>query len=129
MPHEVAARRKRKEWAQFLGLGAALIAVSLVAGLSPLAGEVSSALLVPLVLVPAALLLAVFARMIREMGELERRIVSQALALAFIVTCAAMIAYPFLEALAVPRLRPQTVCALLVGSFGVGIGIFSRRYE
>jgi hypothetical protein len=40
-----------------------------------------------------------------------------------------MFAYPFLEGLGLPALRPQTVAFLLVASFAVGIERFSRRYQ
>jgi len=50
-------------------------------------------------------------------------------ALSFIVTIAAMFAYPFLEGLGLPALRPQTVALVLVTSFSVGVGLFSRRYD
>jgi hypothetical protein len=65
----------------------------------------------------------------RDLGELERRIVSEALALSFIATISAMFAYPFLERLGLPPLRPQTVAFVLVASFAVGIERFSRRYQ
>jgi hypothetical protein len=40
-----------------------------------------------------------------------------------------MFACPFLERIGIPALRPQTVAFVLVGSFGVGVALFSRRYE
>jgi hypothetical protein len=47
----------------------------------------------------------------------------------FVVTIAAMSAYPFLEGVGLPPLRPQTVAFVLVSSFAVGIERFSRRYQ
>jgi hypothetical protein len=40
-----------------------------------------------------------------------------------------MFAYPFLEGVGLPPLRPQTVAFVLVSSFAVGIERFSRRYQ
>jgi hypothetical protein len=67
--------------------------------------------------------------MLRDLGELERRIVSESLALSFIATISAMLAYPFLEGLGLPPLAPQTVGFVLVASFAVGIERFSRSYQ
>lgn len=86
-------------------------------------------MLVGAVAAAAGPLIAVFGGMLRGLGELERRIAAEALALSFVVTIAAMVAYPFLEAVGVPPLRPQTVAFVLVASFAVGIHFFSRRYE
>jgi hypothetical protein len=90
---------------------------------------ISPALLIAAVLAAAGPLVAVFRAMVRDLGELERRIVSEALAFSFIATISAMFAYPFLEGLGLPRLAPQTVAFVLVTSFAVGIERFSRRYQ
>jgi hypothetical protein len=116
-------------WVEFLAVAAALGAISFVTGLSAVIRMVSPAVLVAGVLAGAVPLIAVFVGMLRDLGELERRIISEALTLAFVATIAAMFAYPFLEALGLPRLRPQTVAFVLVSSFAVGIAISSRRYE
>lgn len=121
--------RGRKNWIQFVGVAAGLFVVSLVAGSSAVTGAISPALLIAVVLGAAGLLIAVFVGMLRDLGELERRIVSEALALAFVATIAAMFAYPFLEVIGLPPLRPQTVAFVLVSSFGVGIERSSRRYQ
>lgn len=129
MAREISISRGRKNWIEFVGVAAGLFVVSLVAGLPAVTGAVSPALLIAAVLGAAGVLIAVFVGMLRDLGELERRIISEALALAFVLTLAAMFAWPFLESLGIARLRPQMVCALLVGSFAAGVGFFSRRYE
>jgi hypothetical protein len=121
--------RNRKGWFQFLGVAGALLAISIAAGLPAITRTISPALLVAAVLAAAGPLVAVFGGMLRDLGELERRIVSEALALSFITTISAMFAYPFLEGLGLPPLRPQTVAFVLVASFAVGIERFSRRYQ
>jgi hypothetical protein len=110
-------------------VSAGLALVSLVAGLPAVTRAVSPALLVAAVLAAAGPLIAVFVGMLRDLGELERRIVSEALALSFIATISAMFAYPFLEGIGLPPLRPQVVAFVLVTSFAVGIERFSRRYQ
>jgi hypothetical protein len=127
--HETTLSRTRKDWIQFLAIAAALLAISIVAGLPAITRAVSPALLVAAVLAAAGPLVAIFGGMLRDLGELERRIVSEALALSFIVTISAMFAYPFLEGLGFPHLRPQIVAFVLVASFGAGIERFSRRYQ
>ena len=129
MAHESTTSRSRRSWIQFLGVAAGLLVVSLVAGLPAVTDGVSPALLVAFVAGAAGLLIAVFVGMVRDLGELERRIVSEALTLAFVATIAAMFAYPFLEGIGLPPLRPQTVAFVLVSSFGVGIERSSRRYQ
>jgi divalent metal cation (Fe/Co/Zn/Cd) transporter len=117
----------RRDWLRLLGATAVFLLVSAFAGfLRP-----SSRWLLPVALfslVPVAVVVATIVRMLRRTDELARRVASEALALSF-VTLAAMLAYPFLETLGLPALRPQMVCAVLVGSFSAGIAIFSRRYE
>jgi hypothetical protein len=129
MAREITLPRHRRGWNQFLAIAAALLAISIAAGLPAVTRAVSPALLVGAVLSAAGLLIAVFVGMLRDLGELERRIISEALALSFVATISAMFAYPFLEDLGLPSLRPQVVTFLLVASFAVGIERFSRRYQ
>lgn len=127
MAEDTAVSSGRRNWAQFLAVAAGLVVISLVSGLA--ARAVSPAVLVGAVVAASGLLFAVFGRMLRDLGELERRIVSEALALSFIATISAMFAYPFLETLGLPALRPQMVAFVLVASFAVGIERSSRRYR
>lgn len=129
MASETALSRRRKDWIQFLAIAGALLAISLVAGLPAVTRAISPAILIAAVVAAAGPLIAVFGGMLRDLGELERRIVSEALSLAFVATLAAMFAYPFLERIGIPALRPQTVAFVLVASFAVGIERFSRRYQ
>jgi hypothetical protein len=129
MAREVVAPRRRKNWIEFVGVAACLLAISLVAGLPAVTRTVSPAVLIAAVLAAAGSLIAVFGGMLRDLDELERRIVAEALALSFVVTIAAMFAYPFFEGVGLPPLRPQTVAFVLVSSFAVGVERFSRRYQ
>jgi hypothetical protein len=121
--------RRRRDWIQFLGVAAGLLVISFVAGLPGVARAVSPGLLIAAVVGAAGLLIAVFVGMLRDLDELERRIVAEALALSFVVTLGAMLAFPFLESVGFPALRPQVVAFVLVTSFSVGVALFSRRYE
>jgi peptidoglycan/LPS O-acetylase OafA/YrhL len=129
MAREVVASRRRKNWIEFVGVAACLLAISLVAGLPAVTRAVPPGVLIAAVLAAAGSLIAVFGGMLRDLDELERRIAAEALALSFVVTIAAMSAYPFLEGVGLPPLRPQTVAFVLVSSFAVGIERFSRRYQ
>jgi hypothetical protein len=126
---ESISPRGRKSWIEFLGVAAGLAVVSLVTGLPAVTRAVSPGVLIAVVLGAAGILIAVFIGMLRDLGELERRIVSEALALAFVITLGAMLAFPFLESVGFPALRPQTVTFVLVSLFAVGIELFSRRYQ
>ncbi len=82
-----------------------------------------------LLLVPAAILIWAFIRSIRRADELQRKILFEALALAFIVQFATAIVYAFLEGLDVRRPPSILWASLLVISWSVGLAIASRRYE
>jgi hypothetical protein len=129
MTREITVPRRRRDWIQFSGVAVGLLVISLIAGLPAVTRAVSPAMLIAAVLGAAGILIALFVGMLRDLDELERRIAAEALALSFVVTIAAMFAYPFLEGLGLPALRPQTVAFLLVASFAVGIERFSRRYQ
>lgn len=121
--------RRRGHWTSFLGVAVGLFVVSVLAGLPAVTRTVSPPMLVAAVLAAAGTLTALFVGMLRDSDELERRIVAEALAVSFVVTIAAMFAYPFLEGLGFPPLRPQAVAFVLVASFAVGIERSSRRYR
>ena len=129
MAEEIAVPEKRRHWTSFLGVAVGLLAISIVAGLPAVTRAVSPAMLIASVLAAAGILSALFVAMLKDSDELERRIAAEALALSFVVTIAAMFAYPFLEGLSLPPLRPQTVAFVLVGSFAVGLERSSRRYR
>lgn len=116
-------------WFELLAVAAALLALSFVAWHPAVARAIQPALLIAAVVAAAGPLIAIFGGMLRDLGELERRIVSEALCLAFVATLSAMFAYPFLEGLGLPALRPQIVAFVLVSSFGVGVALFSRSYQ
>jgi hypothetical protein len=120
--------RRQEHWTLYLG-GA--LAVAMLYGLEEAVdrGSVADVALALLPLLPAGLVVWAFFRMLRQADELQRRILSQALAFAFTVTFAASFTWAFLEGLGLPRARAILWCALLVISWAIGIGIFSRRYD
>jgi len=129
MAQGITILRRHRDWSSFLGVAVGLLVISIVAGLPAVTRVVSPALLIAGVLAAGGILGALFVSMLKDSDELERRIASEALALSFVVTIAAMFAYPFLEGLGFPPLRPQTVAFVLVSSFAVGIERFARRYR
>ena len=96
----------------------------------PLAlGTVLETPLVLLPLLPAAVTVWAFLRMVRQTDELERRINYQALALAFGVTFAASLLWSVLEDVGLPRVSSFWWWLLLAISWAVGLSIYSRRYR
>ncbi len=120
--------RRRDSWA--LSLGAALLCIVFYkAGrnrpeLAPI--ELPLAILL---LAPAALLVWAFVRQVRRADELERKILFQALAFAFVIEFSAAIVYALLEGMDVPRPPSILWASLLVLSWAAGLGLFARRYE
>ena len=129
MAQGIAVPEKRRHWTSFLGVAVGLLVVSILAGLPAVTRTVSPPMLIAGVFATAGVLCALFIGMLRDLDELERRIAVEALALSFVATSAAMFAYPFLEGLGFPPLRPQTVAFVLVASFVAGIERSSRRYR
>lgn len=80
-------------------------------------------------LAPAALLVWALVGNIRRADELERRILLEALAIAFVVEFTVAIVYAFLEGLGVSRPPSILWASLLVISWSVGLAIRSAHYE
>lgn len=119
--------RRGENWALYLG---ATLVASMLTSLIGFAGSSAAGVAVALLpLAPAVLVILAFVRMVRQADELQRHILHRALAFAFTVAVSASMAWGVLEAAGLPRLRAVVWCALLVISFAVGLGIFSRRYE
>lgn len=120
--------RRREDWAFYL---AAAIFFILLYKLGKYRPEISSIEL-PLAifaLTPAALLIWAFVRQIRRADELQRRILFEALTVAFVVQFAAAIVYAFLESAGVPRPPSILWASLLVASWSVALAVSARRYE
>lgn len=129
MAEAITVPPQRRHWISFLGVAVGLLVISIIAGLPAVNRAVSPAMRIAAILTAAGILSALFVGMLRDLKGLECRIAAEALALSFVVTIAAMFAYPFLEGLGLPPLRPQMVAFVLVSSFVVGIERFSRRYQ
>lgn len=120
--------RRREDWTLYFAAGLLFILFYRVGRNRPELSALELPLAV-LLLVPAALLIWAFVRSIRRADELQRRILFEALALAFIVQLAASIVFAFLEGLDVRRPPSILWASLLVISWSVGLAIASRRYE
>ena len=120
--------RRRDSWVLYLGAALLFVLLYKAGNNRPEIAPIELPLAI-LMLLPAGLLVWAFVRQVRQADELERRILFQALALAFVVEFAAAIGYAFLEGLDAPRPPSIMWAALLVMSWAVGLGIFSRRYE
>jgi hypothetical protein len=120
--------RRRDSWALYLGAALLFILLYKTGRHRPELAALELPLAI-LLLLPAGLLVWAFVRQVRQADELERRILLQALAFAFVVEFTVAIGYAFLEGLDVPRPPSILWASLLVMSWAVGLGIFSRRYE
>ena len=120
--------RRRDSWALYLGAALLFVLLYKAGNNRPDLVPIELPLAI-LTLLPAGLLIWAFLRQVRQADELERRILFQALALAFVVEFIVAIVYAFLEGLDVPRPPSILWASLLVLSWAVGLGIFSRRYE
>ncbi|HEY4230804.1 MAG TPA: hypothetical protein VGO79_11570 [Thermoanaerobaculia bacterium] len=120
--------RSRESWALYLGAALLFILLYKIGNNRPELAPVELPLAIFLLL-PAALLVWAFLRQVRRADELERRILFQALAFAFVVEFTVAIAYALLEGMDVPRPPSILWASLLVMSWAVGLGIFQRRYQ
>ncbi|HEY1252381.1 MAG TPA: hypothetical protein VGH97_14460 [Thermoanaerobaculia bacterium] len=120
--------RRRESWALYLGAALLFILFYKIADNRPELSPIELPLAI-LLLLPAGLLVWTFVRQIRGADELERRILFQALAFAFVVEFSVAIVYALLEGVDVPRPPSILWASLLVMSWAVGLGIFHRRYQ
>jgi hypothetical protein len=120
--------RRGDYWAMFLGGGVAFLCFFQF-GKAPLAaGTVLEKPLVLIPLVPAALTIWAFLKMVRNTDELQRRILYKALSVGFVVTFIATLTYSVLEDLGLPHVSAVWWWAVLVLSWIAGLAISSRRY-
>ncbi|MDQ2970934.1 MAG: hypothetical protein M3R62_02115 [Acidobacteriota bacterium] len=80
-------------------------------------------------LIPAALFVWSNVRMIRRADELQRRIVYEALAFAYIVTLSAALLGAALQSAGLPRWNWIWIAGVLVFSWSLGLVIARRRYR
>jgi len=80
-------------------------------------------------LLPAGVLLWSCIRMVRRADELQRRIVYEALAFAFVTTLSVTVAGAFLEAAGLPALGWIWIAGVLVVSWVIGLMAARRRYR
>ena len=124
----VALLRMKEEWMLYLGAAFLFILLYKSVRYRPEIAPVELPLALFL-LVPAALFLTTFLRRIRHADELERRILGEALAIAFAIALAATLLYATGEgALRFPRIDAAWWSALLVASCSVGLIVARHRY-
>jgi len=124
----VALLRRPEEWMLYLGAAFLLILLQKSVRYRP---EIAAAEL-PLALfafIPAALLLIHFVRRLRSTDELERRILGEALGIAFAIEFAGTVLYGLGEGTAgLPRTSAIWWSALLVAAWSAGLAIARARY-
>jgi hypothetical protein len=119
--------RRRESWALYLGAALLFVLTYRLGNRRPEIAPLELPLAI-LLLAPAALLIWAFVRQVRGADELQRRILLEALAIAFAVEFTAAIAFALLESFDVPRPPSVLWAALLVMSWSVGLAVASRRY-
>jgi len=80
-------------------------------------------------IIPSAFALWAFLRFFRGLDELQRRIQLEAVAFSFLATCFVTLTWAFQQNAGLPRFDVSWVAPLLIGLWGVGVGIAKRRYE
>jgi hypothetical protein len=85
--------------------------------------------MVLLPLLPAGVLLWSYVRMFRRADELQRRIVYEALAFAFVATLSVTLAGAFLQSAGLPTFGWIWIAGVLVVSWTVGLVAANRRYR
>ena len=85
--------------------------------------------MVLLPLLPAGVLLWSYIRMFRRADELQRRIVYEALAIAFVATLSVTLTGAFLQSAGLPTFGWIWIAGVLVVSWTVGLVLASRRYR
>jgi hypothetical protein len=110
----------------------ALYAIVIVVSVALLKAQPHAAWRVPVALapvVPAALGVAAFVRLLGRMDDLQRRIQLEALGLAFGATSILTFAYGFLEGVGFPHLSWIWIFPFMVALWGLGLAVASWRYR
>lgn len=120
--------RSRDHWALYMGAALLFILFYTLGKYRPELAPIELPLAI-LCLAPAGILIWALIRQIRQADELERRILYEALAVAFVVQFVAAIVYALLEGMGVARPPSILWASLLVMSWSVGLAVSSRRYS
>ena len=86
-----------------------------------------AAVLLPLV--PAGVLVWSYIRIFRRADEMQRRIVYEALGVAFVTTLSVTITGAFLQSAGLPKLGWVWIAGVLVVSLTIGLALAHRRYR
>ena len=124
----------RTSWPYFREFGGAMVLYTItIAVSSMLRGDISHrglAIAIELSpIIPVFLAFWAIIRQIKRMDELQRRIQSEAFALAGILLSLAMMVYGFAENVGAPQLPVIWVTPILIGLWGICMPIISRRYQ
>ena len=80
-------------------------------------------------LAPAAILIRSYVHMIRRADELQRRIVYEALAFAYVITLSIVAVGALLERAGTPKMSWLWIAGVLIFSWSIGLLAASRRYR
>ncbi|HMR98398.1 MAG TPA: hypothetical protein PKE62_04005 [Anaerolineales bacterium] len=126
-------REVQKRYFKEFGISMGFYVVLLIASISILTNvelpKVAQIVIALIPVVPTIFVLIAVMRALRDSDELQQKIQLQAVTFSAIVTGLITFSYGFLENVGFPHFPTLFVFPLLFALWGIGAGIFSRKYQ
>jgi len=126
-------REVQKRYFKEFGISMGLYVVLLIASISILTNvelpKVAQIVIALIPVIPTIFILIAVMRALRDSDELQQKIQLQAVTFSAIVTGLITFSYGFLENVGFPHFPTLFVFPLLFALWGIGAGIFSRKYR
>lgn len=123
----------QKRYFKEFGISMGLYIVLLIASISVLTHfelpKVAQFVIALIPVIPTVFVLIAVMRALRDSDELQQKIQLQAVTFSAIVTGLITFSYGFLENIRFPHFPTLLVFPLLIALWGIGVGIFSRKYQ
>ena len=123
----------QKRYFKEFGVSMGLYIVLLIASISVLTKfelpKVAQIVVALIPVIPTVFVVIAVIRALRDSDELQQRIQLQAVTFSAIVTGLITFSYGFLENIGFPHFPTLFVFPLLIMLWGIGAGIFSRKYQ
>ncbi len=123
----------QKRYFKEFGISMGLYIVLLIASISVLTHfelpKVAQFVIALIPVIPTVFVLIAVMRALRDSDELQQKIQLQAVTFSAIVTGLITFSYGFLENIGFPHFPTLLVFPLLIALWGIGVGIFSRKYQ
>lgn len=121
-----------KRYAKEFGSSMAAYCVSVPISIWLLKGNEHSAwryLFAVLPVLPSVFAVWAAIRFFRSLDELQRRVQFEGIAFSFLATCLLTLTWGFLQNAGLPQADVIWVAPLLIGLWGIGVGLAGRRYQ